>query len=349
MANLTVTAYHTRRAIKYGSISLASFLILRILWGIGSTYWNQVNPPPPPPPTIAFGKIPAITFVQKENLPAFTYKLETIDGAAPKLETVGKVYLKPKPVASLLALDRAKVLAKKLGFEKEPTKLTEREYRFQGENGNMTLDIDIISQKLKMRYDFAADQSIFTEKKLPGDDQAIMEAKNFLKQAELLAQDLEEGQAKVSFWRYIAPNLVPAISLSEADLVRVDLFRANLDDFKILPPDPKESAVSLVFSGVRTLNRRVVELNYAYSAVNKESFATYPLKSSTVAWQVVNEGKAFIASAGQNNGGQIIIRKAYMAYLDTDGTNDFLQPVFVFEGDKDFIAYVSAVDSKWTE
>lgn len=349
MATLTETAYFTRRTIKYGSVGLVVFLILYFAWGIGSTYWRKIHPSPPPPPTVSFGKLSALSFPKKENLPSFSYRLETIEGTTPKLASVGRVYFMPKPAATLLGLDFAREMAKKIGFLGEPTKVSDRVFRFLGQNTNTILEMDIISQKFSLFYDFQNDQSILAEKKLPSDEQAVMEAKNFLRQAELLPQDLEEGQAKVSYFRFVAPNLMPALSLSEADFVRVDLFRVNLDDWKILPPNPAEAQVSFLFSGSRELGKRITRVDYNSRPISFDNPATYPLKTSQAAWQELGEGKGYIASLGNNQDGRITVRKIYLAYYEPDTIQDFLQPIFVFEGDNNFVAYVPAVDPQWTE
>ena len=349
MTTLTETAYHTRRIIKYGSIGLVVFLMLRFIWGAGFTYWKKIHPPPPPPPTVAFGKLPAISFPQKENLPSLTFQLETIEGMTPNLADTGKVYFIPKPSATLLGLDRAKEMAKRIGFSLEPTKVSDRVYRFVGQNTSTTLEIDIISQKFSFLYDFEHDQSILAEKKLPSEEQAVSEAKSFLRQADLLTADLENGQTKVSFFRLAMPNLIPVISLSEADFVRVDIFRANLDDLKVLPPLPSEAQVYLLFSGSRELGKRIVKVNYNHPLISQEKSATYPLKTSSVAWEELIENKGFIANLPDDQDGKIIIRKIFLAYFEPETTQDFLQPIFVFEGDKNFLAYLPAIDRKWTD
>lgn len=349
MTNLTTTAYWTRKGIRYGIFALIAFLILRVVWGITTSYLRKVRPPAPPPPTISFGRIPALKFPQKENLPQIAYQLETIEGTIPKLPTVGKVYFMPRPVANLLALQRAKELARKMGFLNEPAKISDRIYRFEGQNPLSALEMDIISQKFKLTYDFANDQQILIEKKLPGDEQAVAEAKSFLRQAGLLSLDLENGGEKVSYLRYNAPELAPAISLSEADFVRVDLFRKNLDDLKVLPPNPNQSSVSSIFSGARETGKRIIKVDYAHQPVSEENYATYPFKSSATAWQELANGQGFVASLGENSQDKVTIRKVYLAYFDSDEIQDFLQPIFVFEGDKGFVGYIQAVDPKWIE
>lgn len=349
MANLTKTAYLTRKSIKYGAVVIVIFFILRIIWNIGTNVYRQINPPPPPPATVSFNKLPALKFPKKENLPQFSYKLETIEGGVPSLDTIGKVYFMARPVANLLALDRAKQLASKMGFIGEPTKVSETVYHFVGQNPASTLDIDIISQRFKLAYDFISDQSIFVEKKLPNEAGAIQATKGFLSQTDLLYPDLENGPTKISYFKFAAPNLVPVASFSEADFVRVDLFRQDLDKKKILSSNPNQSLISFLFSGARDLNKRIVEVNYFHQTISIENFSTYPLKPTNTAWQELTNNQSFIALLGDNPDGKITVRKVYLAYFQSEENQNFLQPIFVFEGDKGFLAYVPAVDSKWVQ
>ena len=84
-----------------------------------------------------------------------------------------------------------------------------------------------------------------------------------------------------------------------------------------------------------------------YFPVDKAKFATYPLKSSSQAFEELKNSQAYIASIGQNLGGLVSIRKVYLAYYDAGFPVDFYQPIIVFEGDKNFMAYVPAVISDY--
>ena len=76
-------------------------------------------------------------------------------------------------------------------------------------------------------------------------------------------------------------------------------------------------------------------------------FATYPLKSGAVAWQDLLDGYALIVNVGRNSPDKIVIRKIYLAYYDSEEPQLYLQPIFVFEGDNDFVAYLPAIDSNY--
>ncbi|MDP3888546.1 MAG: hypothetical protein Q8Q24_00735 [bacterium] len=349
MITLTAASYYTRRIIKFGSISLVAFLILRFIFGISVAYWKKLHPPPPPPPTVAFGKLPALTFPKIENLPSMSFKLETIEGILPKLDSQSKVYFIPKANANLLALDRTRALAASLGFQSDPKQISDRTYLFSGKDPNSSLEIDIITLKFKMIYNFTNDQSILAEKKLPDSNQTIQEGVAFFNRAGLMSDDLITGEQKISYWRYIPPDLQSVVSLSEADFVRVDFFRADIEKFKVLPPNPKQAQVSLMFSGNRDLAKRIVEADYLYRPISKENPATYPLKTAEAAWQDLTGGKGYIASLGENDDGRITVRKVSLAYYESNDIQNFLQPIYVFEGDHNFMAYVPAVDSQWVE
>ncbi len=351
MANLTKTAFYTRKGIKYGSIGLVIFLILRVIFHAATDYWRKINPPPPPPPTVAFDKLPAIKFPEQENLPEeMNYKLETPEGRIPQFEDVGKVYVIAKANPSLLGLSRAKELARKIGFSSEPAQITPRLYRFTSQSTPATtLEIDTITGYFTLKYDYRNDQSILAEKKLPSDEQAISEAKNFLSILGLLEDDLEEGEGIISYYRFSPSELIPALSLSEADFVRVDLFRQTLDNKKIISRKINQSLIYFLLSGSRDRQKRIIEIKYVYSPIERENLATYPLKSASIAWNELNSGQGYIANLGNNQDGRITIRRVSLAYFESEEPQNFLQPIFVFQGDRDFTAYVSAIDPEWID
>lgn len=351
MANLTQTAYITRKSLKIGTISLISFLVLRTIFGIGVKIWRQLHPPPPPPPTVSFGKLPKIKFPPSNNENQnLTFKLETVDGKLPNLPSITKVYFINPVKPNLLALERASELAAKLGFKNQPQPLNETTYRWTNEKNPPTfLEIEINTLNFHLYYDYQNDQEILEGKTLPTNQQAAQEVKSFLASHNLLPQDIATGTAEFRYYRLAIPNLIPVSSLSEADFVQVNLFRADIEGFKILPPNPQKTPIYFLFSGSRALGKRIVEIRYIYYPIEKEIFGTYPLKPISQAWAELENNQGFVAVLGNNPEGKITIRKIYLAYFDSEEPQNYLQPIYVFEGDKGFLAYVSAVSPQWTE
>lgn len=348
MATLTQTAITTRKALKYGAILLVAIFILKTAWGVGQDIWRRINPPPPPPPTVAFGKLPKLKFPEKET-PELTYRLETIQGALPTLSDIDRVYFMPQSPPNLLALDRAKEKARQMGFSGQSENIGGTNYRWTtSTTPPTTLEMEINSGNFYLRYQYENDQELLVQKNLPTDEEAAREAKAFLQTNDLLTEDLATGSAEFNYLKYTPPNLVPAISLSEADFVRVNLFRADLNGLRIFPPNPKEALVSFLFSGNRERGKRIIEINYTYYPIDHNTSATYPLKPINTAWQELQTGEGYIANLGQNDK-DITIRQIYLTYYDSEEPQTFLQPIYVFQGDNNFYGYVSAIAPEWTD
>ena len=351
MLNLTQASYYTRRGLKITGILLIILLFAKTTFKLGATIWQKVHPAPPPPPTVTFGRLPKLIFPkQTTDLPKFTYKLETIQGGLPHLPKISKVFFMPKKRSNFLALDRAKQKANKMGFRTPPEAVEKTIYRWTTQNTPpTTLEMDINSGNFHLTYDFAHDPEILNSQNLPTGQEAAREAKTFLVNNNFLPSDLNQGTVEFEYLHFNPPNLNHVSSLSEANFIRVNLFRADVDKLKVLPPDPKKSLISFLFSSSRTIGKRIVEINYTYFPIDQENFATYPLKSVNQAWSELQSNQAYIAHLGQNQNGQVTIRDIYLAFYDSAQPQNYLQPIFVFQGDRDFFAYVPAVEAKWIE
>ena len=348
MANLTTTSFYTRRAVFWGTVGLIGFIVVKAALTMSVGIWKKLSPAPVAKPDKIFGQLAAPIFpASKEKLPEqMTYKLETIEGGLPKMPTIGKVYFMPKKQPNLLSLDRAKQKVNKMGFKSQPEAIDKSNYRWNNlQNPPTTIEMNIDTGNFSFSYPYKTDQVLLNSKNLPTNEQAAQEAKTFLSANGLLESDLASGSAEISYYRFDPPNLTAAPSLSEADFVRIVFLRTNLNDLKILPPDPKEGLISFLFSGSRDQNKRIVEAKYTYYPIEREQFGTYPLKPINDAWQELQSGQGYIAHLGENSTGNITVRKVYLAYYDSSESQNFLQLIYVFEGDRNFYGYVWAIDN----
>lgn len=347
MATLTETAYHSRRIIKFGGIGLITFFILKNAVQLGAAWWKKLHPPPPPPPTVKFGTLSKIDFPESTSSSSLVFKLETPTGGLPDLPDRASVYFMPYLRPSLLALDRARQETERLGFKTEPIPVSERVYRWtKGTEIPTIFKMDIFSGQFEINYNWQMDSTILLEKKLPGKEQAKFEVYSFLSQANLLADDIEQGDFKVTYLRALGPNIIPTVSLSEADFAKVDLFRKKVDDFPVMTANSQKGIISFLLSGSSSPNKRIIKAEYNYFPTKYDSSSTYPLKSAAAAWEELKAGEAFFAHLPENTN-SITVRRVYLAYYDSEIPQQFLQPIFVFEGDKDFIAYVPAITNEW--
>lgn len=350
MSHLGRVANATRKIIKYGGLGLISYIILSWVFKFGVILWRQFNPPPPPPPTVAFGKLKAIEFPVSVTDRQFSYQLETPEGSLPPLSDRSAVYALPPKKASLLALDQAKALAKSLGFTDEPAPLSPEIYRFSKQlPALLTLDIHLVNDTFILKYQWPADEGILRQNSFDSEQAMRTKAKQALAKLGLLRDDLETGETKITFLRASANAFIPAYSLSEADFVKVDLFRTEAEEVSIVTPSPNEGNVSLIFSGSNQLSKEMILFKYDYFPVDYNSLATYPLKPIESAWEELEQGLAFIAQAKETVGETIVIRRIELALYDSDHYQPYMQPVYVFIGDDDFIAYVPAILPEWIE
>jgi hypothetical protein len=351
MATLTETAYQTRKAINWTILAIISYIILRIIWGIVSAVFITIFPPKPPPPTHAFGKLPIVQFPAPVSSPsgALTFQLETIEGSVPKASESAIVYFMPKSAPNLLALTKATEFAKRLEFISEPIQETKYLYRFEdSENLNRKLRYDIVTKNFILRYLYEKDMGLFTERNIPLADAAKMEAKNILQTYGLYEKDIEKGSSIVQFLKLSGDTLAQTTSQSQADAVRVDFFREPVANTQIVTAYPNEGHISFVFSGSRNIKKRVLQFAYTFWPIDYQTTATYGLKPSSLAWTELQNGQGYIVRYPKQ-GTTAVVRKAYLAYYDSIEPQTYLQPVFVFEGDDDFLAYVPAVAAPWVE
>lgn len=348
MASLTETAYYARRGINVGIVSIILFLIVRMSLSYLYELWLALNPPPPPPPTVAFGILPQINFPESTSSASLVYSLDTIDGKFPGFPAIGKTYFIAIPSENLQSVNRANDMAQKLGFSQEPQIITKVLRQWTNPNNPLQyMRLNIATFNFYIKYDWANDATIFDNKELPNDDTALLESKNFLANLGLLPKELDNGKTKISYYRASVGTYLPAPSLSSADFVRIDYLRDPIDNLPLVGDTPSLSPLYIIFSGIRDEIRRKVETHYVLWDIDKESFATYPLRSVEEAWNDLKNGLGYVANTGTSGSNLVNIRRIYLAYYYSDNPTSFLQPVYVFEADKGFAAYISAIAKDW--
>lgn len=340
---LTETAFYTRSAIKYGTLLVIFLIIGRIFWSFGYSIYLRVFPPPPPPPTVVFGKLPILPFPQKAEQ-KFSYTLQTTTGELPKLPPQLNVYLMPQTTVSFLALEESTQIARSLGFIGNSTQLSQTIYRFEKPNTPATIDMNIVNKTFSLNYKLDQSSPLLNTRPR-STDEALQAVRSFLSQADLLTPDLQEGAWSFEFQKVQPPQLSTVLSLSDANFVRVNLFRKKYDELPVLTPYKASSTVWFLVSGSTSRDEQIIAGEYHYFSVNEQQKSTYPLKTAQAAWDELTAGKAYITNS--ISPGNIVIRRIYLSYYDSGRQQGFLQPVVVFEGDNDFLAYVPAVTSQY--
>lgn len=349
MATLTETAYVARRGIVIGVVGFVLLILGRLALISFQQWWIATHPPPPPPPTVAFGMLPSPVFPPDRSREGWTFRLETITGTLPDFGTQAKVYFMPSFRANVLGLELATDVASRLGFllppVPDPSATRDQHYIWRREGVLPgTLSIDLVTGYFTLITSWRTDVEIMRAH-APSAQEAEKAARDYLRRAGQSADDLEKGKARVEFLQVSPDGLPPAFSQSDAQLTRVHLFRADIEKTSVVTPTATEGLIQILVSGTRS-EKQVVETQFRYSPVELERLATYPLRSVASAWGELQQegGNVIQAEEGIN---AVVVRTVELGYYDSDVPQEFLQPVYVFRGDKDFVAYVPAIDAKW--
>lgn len=343
--SLTQTAYTSRKIIKFGGIGLIG---ISLLWSISKLAYKAYLAANPPyyPPTVKYGLLPKIVFIEKLTEQK-NFSFELPNDKIPSFPDQSKVYIIYKPITTFLALDEDTKTANRFGFVDKPVEIKDGIYEFKNNTINKTLTVNVLDGHFQMSYPYLSDQLLLTPEDVPTKDKAISVASNFLSSANKYGKDLENGEKKVSFWKISDSGLKSVESQSEANAVRVDLYRENLDGYKLLSSNFNKASVSILISGSRTEAKKIIEFNIKDISIDRESYSTYPIKTTEEAINSLKTGNYWPAIDVENK--EVIIRRIYLAYFEPGTLTNFLQPIFVFEGDNGFVAYVPAIKSEYLQ
>lgn len=349
MATLTETAYVARRGIVIVAVGFVALILGRLTLISFQKWWITTHPAPPPPPTVSFGVLPSPVFPPDRSREGWTFRLETITGTLLDLGSQAKVYFMPSFRANVLGLELATDVAARLGFllppAPDPSATRDQHYVWQREGVLPgTLSIDLVTGYFTFITSWRTDVEI-TRAHAPSAQEAEKIARDYLRRVGQSADDLEKGKARAEFLQVNPEGLLPALSQSDAQLTRVHLFRADIEKVSVVIPTATEGLIQILVSGARS-EKQVVGAQFRYSPVELERFATYPLRSVASAWEELQNGGGNVIKAEEGINA-VVVRTVEVGYYDSDVPQEFLQPVYVFRGDNNFVAYVPAIDAKW--
>jgi len=387
MITLHGTTEFAKKAGMYVSIGLGTIIMIAIFIRVGGVIHAMLFPPKIPPPNEAYGKLPQLTFPQTTVRGQFSYSLNTTSGSLPQ-DFPDRLIIYPMIISppNLLNLDNTKSKIASLGFV-DSSGNTVPEIPRGGSNyewdelGGFQRKIvfDIVSQNFTMSSNYLTalnvEQGQYIQK-LNDPTDAIPIVQNFLNTTNSNPSDID-----LRLTQNPNPNntyttspqlfsisgggqLVPTTSLSNAQVIRVDLYQNEVDytltagidqdathfqDFNmqlpILYPHPPYSTMNfLVASGDSEAD--VVSAIFNHQTVNLQPSkqAMYPIKSAQQAFDDLKNGKGYVASYNGTDS-QILINNVFLAYYLGDTQQQYLMPIIVFQGQDGFFAYVPAVIS----
>ncbi len=346
---LSTAAEKFKKALIWLGIGLAALALIWILWLLLSFVWKLVFPPPSPDPNTLFGQI-SKPFDYNFDPKNIIFELDTPGGKLPAETNILPVFVIPLPESKFKSLDEGKKIATGGGLDSEPTKLSEFEWRFGSKRQpNKSLKVNIVTKNFAYTYDWTTDNLSLNGVFKTSDSIMIAKAKSYLGNFLSLKTDLKSGTGRVNYFKIVGKDVNPVSSYSEANAVRVELFRDNISyktkEYPVFEANHSLSLINLLIAPINLL-----EVNFTYWNVDFSKIATYGVKTTDQAYNDLRRGKALVADPlikFEN----ITITKTSLGYFNpATSVVRFLQPVFNFEGEglvngekKDFQAYILAV------
>ncbi len=344
MSSLTYTAYASRKIIKYGGSGLIAFVLLWSIISI-STKAYQTAHPKYIPPMVRYGALPKVVFPEK-SFEKKNFSFEFTDDKVPSFGDQVRVYIIYRSTTKILALEEGKEIAKQFDFGNDPIEAGEGIYEFKNEETNKILTMNVLEGDFKLKYPYLEDQFILEAKNVPNKSEAVEIASSFLESGKKYTSDLKEGEKIVSYWKISDGTLKSVLAQSEANVVKVDFYRKDLENkWKIVSQQTSEASVSVLISGSDDDNKQVIEANFKYANIDRESFSTYPIKTVEQAIENLKSGNYWPSlDIGLKD---VVIRGVALAYYEPITLTQYLQPVYVFKGDNNFTAFVPAITDKY--
>lgn len=346
--NLTTFTHWSRLFVKYGLLALVVLMVGRVLINSLIAYYRAVNPPPPPPPTVGFGLLPQLSFPRSEEIPQ-SFELQTPTGGFPQFSDRAKVFYMPKASASLTDHERALQLAAQYDFVFQPEVVNERTYRFTKSDPLVsTLDLDTRDHVFTLKTDYLSRPELILKSQSPSNYEATERVKRFIRQSNTWGADIATASAKITYLKSSGGQLLPAVSASDADFIQVDLNRVPIDDlFPVYTQEGDSGVVSAIVAGFFSDMNSIVYARNRYYPVDYQQVETYPIRPVKNAWKNLQAGEGLVINPKAVK--EAVVRQVSLGYYDNINGQAYLQPVYVFEGDDQFLGLVSAVEPEFLQ
>jgi hypothetical protein len=341
MITLSQASYDTKEILKWGGLFIAGLVILVL----GFVFIKQTFfPTPPPKPTMDYGKLTPQLFPKNVIDKTPTFVINTLSGALPNFPDLIKIYKIQVNTPNLLGVDNATAMAKALKFTLGPNKISETLYEWKNPDDSdlaSKIDIDIVNFNFNISTNYLTNNTIATSQNMQAAKDSIIDAKKILSSLSISPNDLDDTKTQTEFLNIKNGVLTAADSLSNAQVTKVLFYQNDINKLPIFYENPNSSNITMLIGP----QDKTLEVNYVHQIVT-DKFATYPLKTSTQAYEDLKQGYSYIASY-QGKSSTVSINDVTLAYYIGSQPQEFLMPVFVFQGNDNFVAYVPAVTDEW--
>jgi hypothetical protein len=300
---------------------------------------------PTPSPTAAFGKLSAIQFPKRADKNV-SYSLDTLTGYLPNFSDRTKVYEITPNQPTLLGLDKTREKVKNIGFSSSGVQMSEDTYQWVSQDKALQRKIimNIFSSDFTFYSSYLTEKALQTFSGADTSGRTVEVAKKFLSDMSLFPQDIDENKTKINLFSIINGTLIPTSKITDTKIMEINFFQKDVNNLPIYYQEGKSSTIYFLI-GKENNQLIVVDGRFFYKNISKTS-SDYAIKTASEAYLELQNGEAYIAN-NQDGAEKVTIKKVLLGYYIGEKSQEFLMPIIVFEGDNNFIAYVSAVKNEW--
>jgi len=346
--NLTDTTKLIKKGSRYVVLVIVGYYILILAIFPASVGIIRAIFSPKEPLNPIYGQLDPLEFTEKpisNDDPDFV--LNTKNGKLPTdLPDRIKVYKFKPQQFSYLAGKNAVADAETLGFTERDliTDLKGSVFKWRNSELGILLTTEVDTRRLDLKTNMSQKSIYYTPGNINEQDAKIIAAELFSSLFRFNSELYKTGFQKAKLGKITGNRIVESVDKREAQVALVDFYRF-IGDYPILGTDPEKGLLRCIVRKhtiTKTpLNNPMVEASYW--EIDLKSTAIYSIISVKDAWSAIDSGRGVIVNITPKKSNlfedyiptrvdTILIDNIFIAYYETVNYQEYLQPIFVFQG-----------------
>lgn len=345
--SLTELSFYVRKYYPFGI--LGALIILIVFYSFQLFFLFLQNKPKGPTIDPIFNVLKRPVVPEASSSANIKFTLENIEGRPVTATDTARVFfLLPPPRTPFGFREKAYLIAQTFDFDTDTVN-----FLLQGKNAVFSdatkkLTVDIQNFNFFFQYAFADKPGLFDIAKTPSTNEAQGQAINLLQSIDVYPPELATGKTNTIYFNFNpeSKTIRPTNKGEDGNMVEVDFARADIDGFPTVSPTFFNSQNFVLMAFFTDGTFQILRSQVKFFAKSTEQFGIYPVRTGDEAYADLQKGEGIVVSNPQDLD-TVVIKSMFMGYYDPDEYQDYLQPVYVFVGEDNFVAYVPAVSKQY--
>jgi hypothetical protein len=342
---------------KKGAIVLGITVVVGIVlkFGVDATIKACcTKPTPSPTPYIraSYGVLNKLTFTNNPTPSKdIKFSVETLDGKIPPTATISAlIYPVTKKTATLDYAEKSQKVAQAFEIDAPvPFRDTNVSYVFNDRvNPGKSLFYNFVTENSRLETSDIFSYISLETGSAPSIESTKTSAIGYINRARPNipsdGQGINTTAGVAGVYSYINPTTreVNEVSLqSQANITKINFARNPLGSYPVISESTTDANISFTYTGLTASQLtganglRLLAAKIIFWQLDPIPLgpAVYPIRTAQSAYTELTQGKGYILSQVKPDE-TYNIRRVYMAYFEPIDQPDYLQPVWVFDGDK---------------